>query len=241
MSQKTLTIRVRDGKSIYCIIDTVQRSRGIVVFVHGLNGHPFEHQFYNAVPYFNRLGYNTCRIWLYGAGKAGRTLIDCTVDIHSKDIEDVLRALKRKHKKIFLVGHSLGGPSVLRAKLQGVSAVVLWEPSHEIYSRLRKELKLVKPGLYTLKEDNSYMLGKNMINDWLHRPMTDTLVKDLHVPLKLIYAGGSPLSKKAKKTYNLANRPKALAIIHGADHIFSKPGNADRLFKETYEWIKKFS
>ena len=117
----------------------------LVVFVHGFTGHKNEHQFFNAARFFEKKGISTFRFDLYSWQDDARKLDDCTLSLHGQDLDTLIKYFRNKGvKKISVVGHSFGGPSVLLSKKKDFDSAVLWDPSGDrdvvVKARYLKEL-----------------------------------------------------------------------------------------------------
>ena len=138
--QKNITIKSKNKKfNIYGVFDQKIKSDKIIIFVHGLTGHKNVHQFYNAVNFFNNKKFVTFRFDLYSSEKSGRKLENCTIATHSEDLNQVIKYFKNKFSNIYLVGHSLGGPTILEADLENIKKIVLWDPSVNLSYEDNKE------------------------------------------------------------------------------------------------------
>ncbi|HEX5774646.1 MAG TPA: alpha/beta fold hydrolase [Candidatus Paceibacterota bacterium] len=244
--EKFLNFKTKDGHTIYGTLNTTAKpSRSVIVFVHGLTGHQNEHYFYNAARLFPKKGFDTYRFDLYNGDKGGRSLSDCTVQTHASDLSVVLSQLKKKYKNIHVVGHSLGGPTIVLADISCVQSVVLWDPSDmlglvDIIEGQERKLKQNKiSGLYIVDWGTEYILGRGMAEEFRTlRPAI--LAGTINKPLKIIAAEkGNP---RASKTYfKHANDPKELVILKNCGHTFDEEGKEEELLKETLLWVKKWN
>lgn len=221
------------------------KGKPLVIIVHGLPCTINEGIYERACEYFQKAGYATYRFGLYDWHKDARQLIDCTLTIHAKDLDTVVVHFRRKgFKKIFVAGHSFGGPTILLSKNQDVDAAVLWDPSYDI-SVTKK--KYGAPGGKFVKALNGYfmrwgvsvVIGKKMAQE-IDSLEWDTLASTFHVPLKIIAAEKGVLMRGCKKYFTNANEPKALEVLKGATHYFDDtPSMQERLFAATHDWFKK--
>lgn len=244
--EKQLKLKTKDGHTIYGILTTSPKNFGkLVVFVHGLTGHKNEHQFYNAAHFFPKNGFDTFRFDLYNGDKGGRQLSDTTVRTHASDLEVVLKYFKNKYKKISIVGHSLGGPTIVAADTSGVDSIVLWDPSDmlglkDVVEGQERTLKQNKiSGVYIVDWGVEYLLGKKMAEEFKTlKPAR--LASNIQKPIKIIAAEkGNP--KGSKEYFKYASSPKELVILKGVGHTFDEEGAEESLFIETLSWIKKYS
>lgn len=244
--EKNIKLKTKDGYTIYGVLTNgAKPTKRLVIFVHGLTGHKNEHQFYNAARFFPKHGCDTFRFDLYTWEKNARKLRECTVKTHAYDIETIIKYFKKTYTHITLVGHSLGGPSIVYANLENVTSIVLWDPSD-----MRGLKSLVVDQEKPLKQDTSkgnyiidwgveYILGKKMAEEFKTLAPAEA-VQQVHIPVKIISAEkGNPIG--SKKYFKYAHTPKELVIIKGVGHTFDELGAEDKLFSETLAWIKKYS
>src|SRR3989344_1297461 len=120
--EKEIKIKTSDGKYIYGVLrlpnsGTLLRERPLIIFVHGLTGHKNEHIFFNSARFFANRDWPSFRFDLYGDEKYSRHLQNCTLDTHAKDLDQVIDYFKNRGvKKVFVVGHSYGGLTILKSK-----------------------------------------------------------------------------------------------------------------------------
>jgi predicted alpha/beta-fold hydrolase len=117
--EKQLKIKTPDKHTIYGFLrlHDKRKSKTLVVLVHGLTGSPNEHFHYNGARFLSKHGLASFRFSLYIDAPGGRKLHECGVSTHIKDLNTVLKFFRKKFKKVFVVGHSLGGITVLSADL----------------------------------------------------------------------------------------------------------------------------
>lgn len=247
-AEESLDIPLRDGKKLHAI------SRGdltddtpVVVMMHGRPGSGNELLQYLGAHYISEQGISTLRLSMYDFGSEYRSILDCTLDTHIQDFEDVVQYLRDKGvKKVFALGHSYGGITILGSKVN-LDGAILWDPSHglawhdnnnpdfnsdDFPEKFFENIVIGTGGHGYIfsREQNEYdkALGDN--SDW---------AKDKGYPMKFILAGAGPLAKLAKHYYDVASEPKALVEIPDAHHQFEDNDEVtERLFAETVEWVR---
>lgn len=245
--EKSFDIPLRDGKKLHAILRGVLTdSTPLIVMMHGRPGSANEVLQYLGARFFNERGIATLRLSMYDFGLDYRSILDCTIETHIEDFEDVIDYLRTEGAgQVFALGHSYGGMTILgsQAKLEGA---VLWDPSHglayfngnpdfesddypeETYGNI--VVGTGGHGSISSKEQADYdkALGDN--SDW---------AKDKGYPLKFILAGAGPLAQLAEKYYKAASEPKAVVNIEDAHHQFLDSDEVtEKLFTETVEWIE---
>ncbi|MBI2340532.1 MAG: lysophospholipase [Deltaproteobacteria bacterium] len=96
------------------------KAKGVLIFVHGLNEHSGRYS--NPVRYFSKRGYTLYLFDQRGHGRSDglRSHVD-SFGHYLKDLDEFTRfvAGREKGKKIFMVGHSMGGQIVLNYVARG--------------------------------------------------------------------------------------------------------------------------
>lgn len=243
--QREFTLKTRDKKDIHCIHDTAGKklSKTIVLFIHGLTGHSNEHTFYTAAQEFPKKGFDVFRFALYWGEENNRRLSECTISTHAEDLNTVISYLRPKYKKIIVVGHSLGSPTILKSDTSKVDAIILWDPSYTIDIEESVGQATVKNKKYAVWQwGTEFLLNPKMIKEWEWFNLTNELplIQNLKKPLKIIAAGNGVLVEGGQKYFEIANEPKAFKIIKGAGHTFDEPETEKALLEETLSWIKKY-
>jgi len=248
--ETSLSIPLRDGKKLHAILrGELLYGTPVIVMMHGRPGTANELLQYFGAHYISEHNITTLRLSMYDFGAEYRSLLDCTLDTHMEDFEDVVQYLHDQGvKKVFALGHSYGGITILgsQAKLDGA---ILWDPSHGLawyndnpefnsddFPEKIIENIVIGTGGYgyissTKQKDYDEALGDT--TEW---------AKDKGYPMKFILAKAGPLAKYAKQYYDVASEPKSLVEIEGAHHQFEDSDEVtEKLFAETVDWVKKFS
>src|SRR5258708_6942402 len=214
-----LTIKTPDKKNIYARLSGSLK-KPVIIVVHGLAGSMGGALQYNSAKYFARRGFTTLLINLYDFRKGGRKLHQCTLKTHGKDIDTVVKYLKRQGvKKIFIAGHSYGAPSIMLSANKEFQAIAFWDGSNlpEI-SKNFLEWKYIKQLKGRLSGGGySNLVGEAMIQE-SRKLETLELIKKIRVPVKIVVAGNGPIKFKLVRLYQAANKPKSFYIVKGATH-----------------------
>lgn len=241
MEQK-ITITTPDGKIIHGTLAGASHSKKLIIFVHGLTDHQNNHLYYNGRKFFSRNGISTFSFDLYSWEKDARKFKDCTLRTHAQDVHTILQYFKEQFSQIYLVGHSLGCPTILLSQHTAVKAIIFWDPSYE-FERFMNEITRFDSALGVHLLDGAYEV---VVRDPLYQSLTTEfpdcfkLVNNLKKPLHILAAGNGFLVDGAQRYYQSANEPKKLTIIAGATHGFDEEGTEEELFQETLAWLQRF-
>ncbi len=219
----------------------------LVVIMHGRPGSGNELLPYLAARFLFENGYSCLRLFMYDFEPNTRDLLDCTLDTHVDDFDTVISELrKRKVPKIFAVGHSYGGITILKshAKLDGA---ILWDPTHGLVFRESHEGNKKYPEK-TIGNIVIGTAGPGYINGSLAAIKLDKKLNDTTswaagkgYPLKIIAAGMGIMAHLGKKYFEAADDPKEYVVIDEAHHQFEDSDSVVfRLFEETLDWIGKY-
>jgi len=243
--EKDLKIKLDAKHSVYGRFEG-SLDKPLFIVVHGLPCSMYEGLYEQATKWFVKHGYATFRFNMYSWQKDSRQLIDSTLRSHADDLDAIVRYFrKRGVKKIYVAGHSFGGPTILLSRDQDIDAAVLWDPSYDISFA---KMKYGYPGGEFVRSLNGYfmrwganvIIGKAMADEVDHLKW-DELTAQFHVPLKIFAAGNGILIQGTKRYIKKANAPKSLAIIKGATHYFDdRPGMREKVYKMSMQWFKKF-
>lgn len=217
-------------------------SQPMVVLVHGRPGTGNDCLQYLAARYLYEQGLSSLRLFLYDFDVHARNLLDCTVQTHADDFDTVIRYARHKGvKQVFGVGHSYGGPTILRAK-EKLDGIVLWDPSHGLsfqeYHSDEYPEKLVG-NINIGMAGYGYIEPKAMLDDEKTWGDNSDWALNHNCPFKVISAGNGILKSYGKKYVAAAHEPKQYTKISGAGHLFDDSDEVMiKLFDETTSWLK---
>lgn len=242
--QKEVHIKTSDKKTIYWILDTPGgKSKGVIIFVHGLTDNFDSHMFPNSAKYFTKKWYTTYRFNLYGERKKERKLQEASLKSHIYDLNMVIKHFEKTAYNIFIVGHSFGWLTILYANIKNINWIILRDSSIGGKKLLDDVTYDTKNRSYTIDRWDGYKhtIGSNMYKDFLIDPEKHLKqIKKIHLPIKIICAE-KWLQRAGKKYYKAANNTKELYIITWASHCFEEKWAEKKLFIETYDRVKRFS
>lgn len=239
--EKEIKIKTSDGFQIYGTLSTPRKKTDkLVIFVHGFTGHRNAHIFFNGAKYMNAKGAAAFRFDLYNAEKGARHFKDTKISQHGDDITTVVSYFRKKYKKIYVVGHSYGGTSLLFADTSKVNALVFWDASWIDPKEEKKDFRYNSAlDRYVWDWRVEYLVGKAYVEELRDFPDCGELVAKITAP-KLFITAGKQRILKGKKYMAAASQFKKHVNISGADHNFNSFKAEDRLLEETWKWIKRY-
>ncbi len=245
--EKEVIFIAPDRKRIYTTIGyPSEKSKGIVLFIHGLASSELWPPMLLGSWYFRKRGYAYCRLNLYHWKKGARTLMTSDLKQHSQDVNTVVRRLKdRGFKAIYGVGHSFGGLTLLQTLTDRFSALSFWDCSSFIEHPPNSWFHST-PSLnsrYLIGSGSELLLSERFEQGMIQFPCELTLISNIKTPSQMCYAAGDGalLVESSKRYYKHLTSRKELVAIAGATHSFSEEGVANELFKRTEKWFRKFS
>jgi len=236
--EQEIGIKTPDKHIVYGTLNVATgNNERLIVFVHGLSGNQYEHQYFNAVPFFNQHGFDVFRFDFYARKPNARPLVQSTITTHAADLRSVIDHFRGKYQNITVVGHSLGALAILYAPLPGVSNIVLWDPTTHFQDIKEKNGSFnANIDKYILHWGMDILLSKEMVQEWQTLNL-DTLIKTLMVPCKFIFAGDRRKYNTWKPYLEEVKVKTETVIIEGATHCFNEEGTEQKLFEETLDWL----
>lgn len=236
--ENNIKIPTNDGHLIYgsLLSKNKERSKGLVIFVHGLSDNKDFRLIYNGAHFFKKKGFDTYRFNLYSDDPKARILENCSISTFIEDINSVFSYFRDKYKKIYLVCHSLGFV-VLDCDLSIISKIVFWDPSLALKENRIESLRYEpKIDHYFINWGISFIISKQLKTEW-ENINDERLVKKLRVPLCLLMAEKSDLKIGWKENLKYLKAGYVYKEIQGASHTFWEEGSEDKIFKESLKWI----
>lgn len=233
------------GKTIYGLLREVEGvpNAPLVVLVHGFTGHRNEPLHYNGSRFLEQAGFATYRFNQYGSEADARKLLECTVETHVADLDLVIGHFRRlSDRPISVIGHSLGGLTIMASKERDFDAVVLWDPTlpeRGNFAERPDSYAWVEPlGVWLVKDGISVLVSDEMGASWQAVP--PGAITGLECPVKLVAAGDHTLVEACQRYYEAANEPRSLSVVEGADHEFLNRETQQQLFHETVDWLERY-
>ncbi len=238
--QTEIKIKTADKKTIYgTFVPGDKKAEKLVVFVHGFTGNQNEHIFFNGAKFFSSNGFDTFRFNLYAGGKGSRNFRDTKISLHGQDISTVVKYFRKKYQKIFVVGHSYGGTSLLFTDQSLVDGFVFWDASYITSKDASAQMKYNKVlDEYILDWGIEIIVGKSFVEELKNFPDCGKLIKQINKPVLFISAGEKGNAKPGEKYFKQANNPKKLVNLKTATHCFDDFKDEEKLFEETFSFLR---
>jgi len=241
------TLNTPDNKTIYGVTDYAyqdKQSDKVLVIVHGLTGHMNEYHIKGSANFFRNKGYDVIRFNLY-AGENGRKLRDTTLQVYASDLNIILHNKIKGYGKIFIAGHSYGGPSIMIAQPQMATALSLWDPAFDLPSAINNgnfEIKK-QDDFYIWDQNMEVILGSAFIEERKNRYDIDeclSLSESLaDIPIQVI-AAEEGYGQDELSWHSAGNTLNERHIIKNADHCFWRGHVFQEVLDQSFEWFEKF-
>lgn len=170
----------------------------------------------------------------------------------SSNVDDLVRAAdaleRRGYAPSLIIGHSLGGAAVLKAaaEIESIKAVVTigapFEPEHvtENFASSLQEIDTVGQAEVTLS-GRPFKIGKAFVDDVKGAVLKDT-VSNLGKALLVMHAPRDETVSidNAADIFLAAKHPKSFVTLDDADHLVSKPKDAEYAAEVIAAWAGRY-
>jgi len=240
--EEQFKIPTGDGLNIYGVKNHCDRyQNSAIIIVHGMAGHIYEHMHkFVADEFENR--YDVYRFNFYSANRDARKLIDCDLSTHVKDFETVLKFVSEGYKRVYLIGHSYGGPVIMNSKLNDkVKAASLIDPSFALDSFGDWESVQAMGGrkFYIMPTATHMLVNESMYKDIkkITRDYCIDIGSKFTKPLQIIH-GTKDMFGHYDASYNLkCPMANVREYIEDAKHNFSNEDFCTELVERLGSWI----
>lgn len=219
----------------------------LAILMHGRPGTGNELLPFLAAHHLQEQGIASLRLFMYDFEPKTRNLLDCTLDTFANDFDVVVQQLRAQNvPKLFAIGHSYGGLTILKAKAK-LDGAVLWDPTHGSYWVEHANERDDNFPEKTLDGLVIGMGGFGYINsieaEQYDKQLGDTTEWAAHkgYPLMVISAGKGAMAHLGKQYTEVADEPKRHVVLHEAHHQFEDSDAViQQLVEETVNWLRKF-
>jgi len=228
--QITKILKAHDGKKIAVEINSLEGNEIGILYFHGFTGSINGHNAYNAANTWPKKGYDFWRMNICPGGEGFRDMGNLRFGQSVEDAKRVIATMHRKYKKIFVVGHSLGGTLAVYAADKKLAGIVLWDPPYDL--KLEGDwIRDYDKKHYLINYGNLHLITKAYAKE-VDKVIMYPKMKELPCPAVLIKGPDSHYSWPEDRLH------LATVLIDGADHSFHKEGMQDKLFAATLKFIK---
>jgi len=231
-----------------------------VLLVHGLNGSTYDME--ELAIFLSARGMLTENILLPGHGTHVRDILPLGWPEWSLAVRDELRTIKQRCKRVFLVGHSLGGALCLHtaAHEEVAGVVTMCAPLHMFpwTGPAVRLMKRITPVLPTIREDVRDPEARRRyarkvyrwtpmapVDSMLHfLPKLQAELPQVRVPALIINAVHDHVvpERDGREIYRLlASQDKHLLTLHRSYHVIMKDHDREEVFAQTLSFIQRVS
>jgi putative redox protein len=147
-----------------------------------------------------------------------------------------------------IIGHSLGGAAVLRAaaSLDTVKAVVTigapFDPGHVTHNFAASVPEIEAKGSAKVNlGGRTFSIGKQFLEDVASAELTSSIAK-LNAALLVLHAPRDAIVgiENASQIFGAAKHPKSFVTLDGADHLISRPEDAEYVASVIATWAERY-
>lgn len=253
--EKPISFKNKKGITLRGFLHVPKKYNTAIIFCHGFPSSAIGPSSTRIGKTFEKLGYLTLRFSFSGTPPSDGKFEDKLMSQESAEIGDAINFITKNYifKKLVIFGHSTGSIdlALYAHKDKRISKVILsgavshldeavsydftdnqvhsfWTKGYITYSR---------PGKWT----HGKKLKKAFYDEFFTLDIPKAISK-LKRPVLIIHGEKDelvPSHKDPLELYTLANKPKKLVIINGADHSFSQEKHWKQVVKHVRSFIEK--
>jgi alpha/beta superfamily hydrolase len=223
------SIQNPSGETIdYTFHDGAEGARDLLIIGHGVTGNkdrPFVIGLAEAVA---AEGMPVLRFSFAGNGDSGGKFADCTISKEVDDLKAVLSFADANGYRVTYAGHSMGGAvGVLAAagddRIKHLISLAGMVNTKAFYER---EFGEETPDEGCMWEEPECPLSKVFMEDLHTIESTAPKASDIKIPWLLVHGSADDVVpiEDSQEIFALANEPKKMVEIPGANHVFSDEG-----------------
>lgn len=224
----------------YTFHEGSEGAHDILIIGHGVTGNkdrPFVVSLAESVA---AEGLPVLRFSFAGNGYSGGKFSECTISKEVEDLKSVLSAVDAKGYRVTYAGHSMGGAvGVLAAagdkRIKHLISLAGMVDTEAFYAR---EFGNETPDEGCMWEDPDCPLSKVFMEDMKSIKTTASQASSIQAPWLLVHGTADdvvPL-KDSQDIFALANEPKKMVEIPGANHVFADDG-LEPMSEAVISWI----
>lgn len=245
MTETKWTLPTPDGKTIYGVKNSSREGANAAIFMaHGLTSTMYDYAFKRAADYFSQHGYDVYRCNFYDGQEGSRLLVDCTLRTHADDFSTVINAFRSSYEKVFVIGHSYGGPTIMLANPANVTAASLWDPSFDLAKANKDFSGMTKTfhGFLRLDWGTTILLNAKFeeYEDTFDEAECIRLSKAFQAPIQVVFASEGYYVKQPYNYHSFGHPQNRSDTVEGTQHCFHEGTTCDSLLAKTHDWFKQF-
>lgn len=241
--EESFALPTPDGKKIYGVYNRAgpyaQTDRAVII-AHGLTGHANAATYFVASRLFLLAGYDVFRPSFYDMQPDARKLTECTLQTHAADLLQVCEDVRPRYEKIFVVGHSYGGLTILLAR-PPAAAYSLWDPSFVPFPSFWQTdaEKVADLPYYKLNWGPDNLVGQAMYDEAkaLTPAISAALAAQVTVPSQVVLAEESIERAAPMALFDALTCEKSCQTVPGSDHNFWRGDTLEDLLYRTRVWF----
>jgi len=243
------------GQQIIGMLHIPDKStQALIILAHGFTGNKNgpDNIFIKTASKLCDNGFAVLRFDFRGSGESNGEFVDMTINGEVSDLKKVIQWIEKQgYEKIGLIGESMGGAVSILGYNNKIKCLVLWYPAIYLNKTIgfkfldENKEKIKKEGLIVEKRDGrQYKVGWGFYQERSTIEVASH-IKNITCPL-LIITGDKDTSvphDQSEKAIKIANEPKKLEIIEGADHCFrgfDREKWQDKAINLTIDWFNKW-
>jgi len=251
--QNQVEFKNNEGLTLRGIVDKPQKYTTAIIFLHGFPGSMFGTGA-RVLHLFSKLNFLCFRFEFSGTNTSEGRFEDKLMSREVQEVKSAIDFLENNFpfKRLVLIGHSTGAidAALYAHKDKRVDKLIILGGVSDLKQAVRYDFtdKQVHDfwtkGYITYHKPGNWYHKKRLKKAFYDEFFTLDIpkaMKKYHRPLLIVHGSEDEAIpvKEAHELYHLANKPKKLVIIKGADHRFTKKQHQMKLLWHIYRFIRQ--
>lgn len=252
ITNDTYRFKAKDGMVIdgYFTENSENNRNKLIIILPGLTGMAQQYIFIALRDILILKGYDVFIANLYSSeeinGKSPRCLLEINTERHICDFDEMIDHFSEKYKKVFAIGHSLSGRTLLFSNNSKLSAQILLDPAgmkeeNKMKAELESFQKNLKDSNYKYIDwgDGMFHIVGGTATEMVYTPVKvlENATKNIKVPTLFIKAGNETIANGYEEI--IPNIAKHITIKN-ACHVFVEYGKAKEVADNITDYLKDF-
>lgn len=236
-----LKISIADSKESAGILLTNEKSKNLIISVHGLTGTGRNYISLKTRDYIteNNLDYDMFRFEFYNESEMQRSFLNTTIETQISDLNSIINYFADRYENIYLQAMSYGGLTAAALNSAKITKQILVDPSFIIDLQWQNaNTKTLQGGeVITLDHHMPTLFNKEMKTEGLawSASKSQQIISNITSPTLIIQANS--IHYKLGVNLDYSNNNILLKYFENADHSFTYLNACEKMLIESFNFL----